>query len=39
MGERRIEESLDQFVLHGQTVTSIVVTTPVAPRHLPLTRG
>ena len=31
LGERRIEEILDQFLLHGQTVTSIAVTTPVAP--------
>lgn len=38
-GERRIEEILDQFLLHGQTVTSIGVTTPVAHRLLPLTRG
>lgn len=27
---------LDQFLIYGQTTTSIVQSTPVAPRHLPL---
>jgi Lrp/AsnC family transcriptional regulator, leucine-responsive regulatory protein len=27
---------LDQFLVYGQTTTSIVQSTPVAPRHLPL---
>jgi len=31
-----LERTLDQFLLHGQTVTSIVVSTPVSPRPLPL---
>jgi Lrp/AsnC family leucine-responsive transcriptional regulator len=31
-----LEEVLDRFLLHGQTITSIVVSTPVAPRPLPL---
>jgi Lrp/AsnC family transcriptional regulator, leucine-responsive regulatory protein len=31
-----IEEILDQFLVYGQTVTSIVVSTPVPPRPLPL---
>lgn len=31
-----IEEVLDRFLLHGQTTTSIVVSTPVARRPLPL---
>lgn len=36
---RRIEEledTLDKFLVHGQTVSSIVVTTPVPPRPLPV---
>jgi Lrp/AsnC family transcriptional regulator, leucine-responsive regulatory protein len=33
-----IEEILDQFLVYGQTVTSIVVSTPVPPRPLPLPR-
>jgi Lrp/AsnC family transcriptional regulator, leucine-responsive regulatory protein len=32
-----LEQTLDRFVAHGQTVTSIVVSTPVPPRPLPLT--
>lgn len=32
----QIETILDKFLLHGQTVTSIVVSTPVPPRPLPL---
>lgn len=32
----RLEEILDRFLLYGQTVTSIVVTTPVPPRPLPV---
>ena len=31
-----LEETLDAFLMHGQTVTSIVVSTPVAPRALPV---
>jgi Lrp/AsnC family transcriptional regulator, leucine-responsive regulatory protein len=31
-----LEATLDQFLVYGQTVTSIVVTTPVPPRPLPL---
>ena len=32
----QIEEILDQFLLYGQTVSSIVVATPVPPRPLPV---
>lgn len=32
----QIETTLDQFLLHGQTTTSIVVSTPVPPRPLPV---
>jgi Lrp/AsnC family leucine-responsive transcriptional regulator len=32
----QLEDILDQFLLYGQTVTSIVVSTPVPPRPLPL---
>jgi Lrp/AsnC family leucine-responsive transcriptional regulator len=31
-----LEETLDQFLMYGQTVSSIVVTTPVPPRPLPV---
>ena len=31
-----LERTLDQFLLYGQTVTSIVVSTPVPPRPLPV---
>ncbi|HEY3478100.1 MAG TPA: Lrp/AsnC family transcriptional regulator [Streptomyces sp.] len=31
-----LEEIIDRFLLYGQTTTSIVVSTPVAPRPLPL---
>jgi Lrp/AsnC family leucine-responsive transcriptional regulator len=31
-----LEHTLDQFLLHGQTVTSVVVSTPVPPRPLPV---
>jgi len=31
-----IEEILDRFLVHGNTVTSIVVSSPVPPRSLPL---
>lgn len=31
-----LEQTLDRFLLHGQTVTSIVVSTPVPPRPLPV---
>ncbi len=30
------QELLDQFLVHGQTVTSVVVSAPVPPRPLPL---
>ena len=33
----QLEEVLDRFLLYGQTVTSIVVSTPVPPRPLPVT--
>jgi Lrp/AsnC family leucine-responsive transcriptional regulator len=33
----QLEEVLDRFLLYGQTTTSIVVSTPVPPRPLPLT--
>jgi Lrp/AsnC family leucine-responsive transcriptional regulator len=33
---QQLEEILDQFLLHGQTTTSIVVATPVPPRPLPM---
>jgi Lrp/AsnC family transcriptional regulator, leucine-responsive regulatory protein len=32
----RLEEVLDQFLLFGQTTSSIVVSTPVPPRPLPV---
>jgi Lrp/AsnC family leucine-responsive transcriptional regulator len=31
-----LETLLDQFLIYGQTVTSIVVSTPVQPRPLPV---
>jgi Lrp/AsnC family leucine-responsive transcriptional regulator len=31
-----LEETLDKFLVYGQTTTSIVVSTPVPPRPLPL---
>jgi Lrp/AsnC family transcriptional regulator, leucine-responsive regulatory protein len=31
-----LEAVLDRFLLYGQTVTSIVVSSPVPPRHLPV---
>lgn len=31
-----LEDTLDQFVLYGRTATSIVVSTPVPPRALPV---
>lgn len=31
-----LEAVLDQFLLHGQTVSSVVVSTPVPPRPLPV---
>jgi Lrp/AsnC family leucine-responsive transcriptional regulator len=31
-----LEETLDKFLVHGQTVTSIVVTSPIPPRPLPV---
>jgi len=33
----QLDEVLDQFLVFGQTTTSIVQSTPVAPRGLPLT--
>jgi Lrp/AsnC family leucine-responsive transcriptional regulator len=32
-----LETTLDRFLLYGQTVTSIVVSSPVPPRALPIT--
>ena len=32
-----LESTLDRFLLYGQTVTSIVVSSPVPPRALPIT--
>lgn len=32
----KLQDLLDQFLLHGQTVSSIIVSTPVTPRPLPL---
>jgi Lrp/AsnC family transcriptional regulator, leucine-responsive regulatory protein len=32
-----IEETLDRFLIYGQTITSVVVSTPVPPRTLPIT--
>ena len=32
----QLEAVLDQFLLYGQTITSIVVSTPVPPRALPV---
>lgn len=31
-----LESTLDRFLLYGQTITSIVVSSPVAPRPLPI---
>ena len=31
-----LEAVLDQFLVHGQTITSVLVTSPVPPRPLPL---
>jgi Lrp/AsnC family leucine-responsive transcriptional regulator len=31
-----LESVLDQFLIHGQTITSVLVTSPVPPRPLPL---
>jgi len=33
---QELETLLDQFLIYGQTVTSIVVSTPVPPRPLPV---
>lgn len=35
----RLDEVLDRFLAHGQTTTSIVQSTPVPPRGLPLPAG
>lgn len=35
-GLDQLDEVLDQFLVFGQTTTSIVQSTPVAPRGLPL---
>jgi Lrp/AsnC family transcriptional regulator, leucine-responsive regulatory protein len=32
-----IERTLDRFLTYGQTITSVVVSTPVPPRTLPIT--
>ena len=31
-----LEETLDRFLLYGQTITSIIVSSPVPPRSLPV---
>jgi Lrp/AsnC family leucine-responsive transcriptional regulator len=31
-----LEETLDRFLLYGQTITSIIVSSPVPPRPLPI---
>ena len=31
-----IEKTLDRFLIYGQTITSVVVSTPVPPRTLPI---
>jgi Lrp/AsnC family transcriptional regulator, leucine-responsive regulatory protein len=33
-----LETTLDQFLLYGQTVTSIIVSSPIPPRPLPVTQ-
>ena len=33
---QELETLLDQFLIYGQTVTSIVVSSPVQPRPLPI---
>ena len=33
---QELEETLDRFLMHGQTISSLVVSTPVAPRPLPV---
>ena len=35
----QLETVLDQFLVYGQTITSIVVSTPVQPRPLPVDTG
>ena len=35
----QLETVLDQFLIYGQTITSIVVSTPVQPRPLPVDRS
>jgi Lrp/AsnC family leucine-responsive transcriptional regulator len=35
-GVAQLEEVLDKFLIYGQTTTSIVVTSPVPPRPLPV---
>ena len=32
-----IEKTFDRFLTHGQTITPVVVSTPVPPRTLPIT--
>ena len=34
-----LEQTLDRFLVHGQTISSIVVSTPVPPRALPVDSG
>jgi Lrp/AsnC family transcriptional regulator, leucine-responsive regulatory protein len=36
---QQLEDVLDRFLVYGQTVTSIVVSTPVPARDLPLDSG
>ena len=34
-----LEQTLDRFLVHGQTISSIVVSSPVPPRALPVDSG
>ncbi len=36
---QELEDTLDKFLMHGQTISSLVVSTPVAPRSLPVHQG
>jgi Lrp/AsnC family leucine-responsive transcriptional regulator len=34
-----LEDVLDKFLVHGQTTSSFIVSTPVPPRSVPLSAG
>jgi Lrp/AsnC family leucine-responsive transcriptional regulator len=34
-----LEEVLDKFLVHGQTTSSFIVSTPIPPRSVPLSAG